>query len=143
MNLEEFREQLENWSVVENRGGLLTEDNKRISDGKYVLTDIAYVLEIPCATEYAKVSLINKIIREERQKRFFTIENKQTCNNDKDFDIICKSDNNFQPYTIEIYIGSKHKEEKFKEALREAREELCSEADWILKPFFEALDMKY
>lgn len=142
MDIEEFREELEENSVREHYGP--TDECRRLSDNKWILCDIADELEIVNVKSYTKDQLINRIMSEEMRLRLFTKDSDFINRQRKeDFEINCKKDDTFQPYTIEIYIGSKQKETQFKEALKEAKEELCSSADWILSPLFKALGMRH
>jgi len=144
MNLQEFRTILNDPTRTVQRfdhSSMFTMDYNtcRRNDGKYVLYAVAKKLGVIGYTGCSRNCIVEMIITKEERLKFFTSNKKENKpNSNSGLEVTCAKQG-FQPYEVCFKITTAQADEKFKELLERAKDEFCSDADWLLNPILEAV----
>jgi len=117
--------------------GLDEDGLRRQRDGAWILQNIARRLGISNVSEFTKHSLYLKIINHPNINSLI----KKSIPEEQEGISITRVGEGFKPYGIQIYFNNAKAEQKFKDAIEDATESLCSDADFILKPIRDLLGM--
>jgi hypothetical protein len=153
MTYDQFADQIRNNSVVKDGdAGYGDPDTGRRVDGKFVLYVVASILDVLGRGSMDRCMLENAILRKELVRHTFTYyedENKEDNAKEVDADSkifctergfeVCCGKKPFAAYDIVLKVKDEEHHNKLIEALRTAREDYCSDADWLLDPLIKAV----
>ena len=116
-------------------------------DGKYVLYVVAQILDITGRGTMTSYQLIESILRKEKVRRIFTLAPGATNEGNSDSRIFSEEDGfevfaskkPFVAYEIILKIKDEEHHTKLVKALAQAKDDYCSDANWILNPLIQAV----
>lgn len=147
IQIELFEKRLRQNSVLKNGdyGYLIANPSTGIrGDGKYVLYVVAQILDVVGRGSMYSEQLIQQILKKERMRRVFTVAPDESNNDSRIFSEeegfeVFASKTPFTAYDIVLKVKDEEHHAKLVKTLAQAKDDYCSDADWLLNPLVRAV----